>query len=155
MSAQRPSRRSPMPRDPKGITELLRQSRGGNKEAFDELVPIVYDQLHKMAARAFPGERPGHTLRTTALLNEAYLKLVEADVVWTDRVHFFVVATRVMRRILVDHARGQTREKRGGDVEKISLEQGMDAGLQAPAQLLDVDRALERLAARDRRKSEI
>lgn len=94
-------------------------------------------------------------LRTTALLNEAYLKLVDADVVWTDRVHFFAVAARVMRRILVDHARGQTRGKRGGDVEKISLEQSMDVGAQAPAQLLDLDRALERLSARDRRKSEI
>jgi RNA polymerase sigma factor (TIGR02999 family) len=144
-----------MPADPKGITQLLQQSRGGNKEAFDQLVPLVYDQLHKMAARAFSGESPGHTLRATALLNEAYLKLVEADVVWTDRVHFFAVAARVMRRILVDHARGQSREKRGGDVDKISLEQGADVGSQAPAQLLDLDRALERLAERDRRKSEI
>jgi RNA polymerase sigma factor (TIGR02999 family) len=144
-----------MPADPQGITQLLQQSRGGNKEAFDQLVPLVYDQLHKMAARAFSAERPGHTLRATALLNEAYLKLVEADVVWTDRVHFFAVAARVMRRILVDHARGQSREKRGGDVDKISLEQGADVGSQAPAQLLDLDRALERLAERDRRKSEI
>src|SRR5215472_3314845 len=117
-----------MSTEPKAITQLLLQSSGGNKQAFDELVPIVYDQLHKMAARAFSAERPGHTLRTTALLNEAYLKLVDADVVWTDRVHFFAVAARVMRRILVDHARGQAREKRGGDVEKISLEQSVDVG---------------------------
>jgi RNA polymerase sigma factor (TIGR02999 family) len=144
-----------MSSDAKGITQLLQQSRGGNKQAFDELVPIVYEQLHKIAAHAFSAERPGHTLRTTALLNEAYLKLVDADVVWTDRVHFFAVAARVMRRILVDHARGQGREKRGGDVEKVSLDQGMEVGVQAPAQLLDLDRALERLAARDRRKSEI
>jgi RNA polymerase sigma factor (TIGR02999 family) len=144
-----------MPTDPKGITQLLQQSRGGNKAAFDELVPIVYDQLHKMAVRCFSAEYPGHTLRATALLNEAYLKLVEADVAWTDRVHFFAVAARVMRRILVDHARGQAREKRGGDVEKISLDQGMEVGAQAPVQLLDLDRALERLSARDRRKSEI
>lgn len=144
-----------MQTEPNNITRLLQQSSGGNKQAFDELVPIVYEQLHKMAARCFSSERPGHTLRTTALLNEAYLKLVDADVVWTDRVHFFAVAARVMRRILVDHARGQTREKRGGDAEKISLEQGMDVGVQAPAQLLDLDRALERLSARDPRKSEI
>jgi RNA polymerase sigma factor (TIGR02999 family) len=144
-----------MPEGPKGITQLLHQSSGGNKEAFDQLVPIVYDQLHKMASRYFASERPGHTLRTTALLNEAYLKLVESDVAWTDRVHFFAVAARVMRQILVDHARTQTREKRGGDVEKISLEQGADIGVQAPAQLLDLDRALQRLAERDRRKSEI
>jgi len=144
-----------MSTEPKAITQLLRQSSGGNKQAFDELVPIVYDQLHKMAARAFSAERPGHTLRTTALLNEAYLKLVDADVVWTDRVHFFAVAARVMRRILVDHARGQAREKRGGDVEKISLEQSVDVGAHAPSKLLDLDRALERLAERDRRKGEI
>lgn len=144
-----------MPTDSKGITQLLQQSRGGNKEAFDALVPIVYDQLHRMAARAFSAESPGHTLRATALLNEAYLKLVEADVPWTDRVHFFAVAARVMRRILVDHARGLNREKRGGDVEKVSLEESSDVGAQAPAQLLDLDRALERLAQRDRRKSEI
>lgn len=144
-----------MPTDPKHITQLLRQSSGGNKQAFDDLVPIVYDQLHRMAARCFSSERPGHTLRTTALLNEAYLKLVDANVVWTDRAHFFAVAARVMRRILVDHARGQTRGKRGGDVEKISLEQGMDVSAQAPLHLLDLDRALERLAARDPRKSEI
>lgn len=144
-----------MPTERRNITQLLQQSSGGNKQAFDDLVPIVYDQLHRMAARCFSSERPGHTLRTTALLNEAYLKLVDADVVWTDRVHFFAVAARVMRRILVDHARGQAREKRGGDMEKISLEQGMDVGVQAPAQLLDLDRALERLSARDRRKSEI
>lgn len=144
-----------MPTDPRNITQLLQQSSGGNKQAFDELVPVVYDQLHRMAARCFSAERPGHTLRTTALLNEAYLKLVDADVMWTDRVHFFAVAARVMRRILVDHARGQTREKRGGDVEKISLDQGADVGAQAPAQLLDLHRALERLSARDRRKSEI
>lgn len=144
-----------MPDDPKGITRLLQQSRGGNKEAFDELVPIVYDQLHKMAARCFSSEHPGHTLRTTALLNEAYLKLVESNVDWTDRVHFFAVAARVMRRILVDHARGQTREKRGGDAEKISLDQGMEVGVQAPTQLLDLDRALERLSTLDRRKSEV
>ena len=118
-------------------------------------MPIVYDQLHRMAARAFSSENPGHTLRATALLNEAYLKLVEADVAWTDRVHFFAVAARVMRRIRVDHARGQSREKRGGDVQKISLEESMDVGTQTPSQLLDLDRALERLAERDRRKSEI
>jgi RNA polymerase sigma factor (TIGR02999 family) len=144
-----------MPTDPKNVTQLLQQSRSGNKVAFDELMPVVYDQLHKLAARCFRAERPGHTLRTTALVHEAYLRLVDSDVAYNDRVHFYAVAARVMRRILVDHAKAQHREKRGGDVEQISLEQGADVGAQPPAHLLDLDEALERLAARDRRKSEV
>jgi len=144
-----------MPPDAQPITRLLQQSRNGNQAAFDELIPIVYQQLHKLAARCFRSERPGHTLRTTALVHEAYLRLADADVAYNDRVHFYAVAARVMRRILVDHAKAQRREKRGGDVEKISLEQSADVGAQAPAQLLELDEVLERLAARDRRKSEI
>ncbi|HEY6291580.1 MAG TPA: sigma-70 family RNA polymerase sigma factor [Terriglobia bacterium] len=144
-----------MPPDPQPITQLLRQSRQGNQAAFDELIPLVYAQLHKLAARCFRSERPGHTLRTTALVHEAYLRLVDSDVAYNDRVHFYAVAARVMRRILVDHAKAQSREKRGGDVEKISLEQGADVGAQAPAHLLELDEVLERLAARDRRKSDI
>ena len=137
------------------LTLLLQQSRGGNKAAFDELIPIVYNQLHKLAARCFRPENPGHTLRTTALVHEAYLRLVDSDVAYNDRVHFYAVAARVMRRILVDHAKAQNREKRGGEVEKISLEQGADVGAQPPAHLLDLDEALQRLAAQDRRKSEV
>jgi RNA polymerase sigma factor (TIGR02999 family) len=144
-----------MPPDSRSVTQLLHQSRDGDKAAFDELMPVVYDQLHKLAARCFRSESPGLTLRTTALVHEAYLRLVGSDVAWVDRVHFFAVAARVMRRILVDHAKAQHREKRGGDVEKISLDQGMDVGANAPAQLLDLDEALQRLAARDRRKSEV
>jgi len=144
-----------MPPDPQNVTQLLQQSRSGNKAAFDQLMPIVYEQLHKLAARCFRSERPGHTLRTTALVHEAYLRLLDSDVAYNDRVHFYAVAARVMRRLLVDHAKAQHREKRGGDVEQISLEQGADVGAQPPAHLLELDEALGRLAARDRRKSEV
>jgi len=143
------------PADSRPVTQLLRRSRGGDRAAFDELIPIVYDQLHRLAARAFGAESPGHTLRTTALVHEAYMRLVGADVSWNDRTHFYAVAARVMRRILVDHAKGQAREKRGGDAERVSLEAGMDVGAHAPAQLLDLDQALIKLAARDQRKSDV
>ena len=144
-----------MPTDPQNVTQLLQQSRGGDKDAFDQLMPVVYDQLHKLAARCFRSERPGHTLRTTALVHEAYLRLLDSEVAYNDRVHFYAVAARVMRRILVDHAKAQHREKRGGGAEKISLEQSADVGAQPPAQILELDEALERLGARDRRKSEV
>ena len=144
-----------MPTNPQNVTQLLQQSRGGDKVAFDQLMPVVYDQLHKLAARCFHSERPGHTLRTTALVHEAYLRLLDSDVAYNDRVHFYAVAARVMRRILVDHAKAHHREKRGGGAEKISLEQSADVGAQPPAQILELDEALERLASRDRRKSEV
>jgi RNA polymerase sigma-70 factor (ECF subfamily) len=143
------------PADSRPVTQLLRRSRHGDRAAFDELIPIVYDQLHRLASRAFRAESPGHTLRTTALVHEAYMRLVDADVDWNDRTHFYAVAARVMRRILVDHAKGQARQKRGGDADRISLEAGMDVGAQAPAQLLDLDQALIKLAARDQRKSDV
>jgi RNA polymerase sigma factor (TIGR02999 family) len=141
--------------DTRPVSQLLRQSRNGDRAAFDELIPIVYEQLHRLAAHVFRAENPGHTLRTTALVHEAYLRLAGADVDWNDRMHFYAVAARVMRRILVDHAKGQAREKRGGAAERVSLEAGLDVGAQAPAQLLDLDQALTKLAARDQRKSEV
>jgi RNA polymerase sigma factor (TIGR02999 family) len=141
--------------DSKSFTQLLQASRSGKEAAFDELIPLVYDQLHKLAARSFRSESPGHTLRTTALVHEAYLRLVDSDVPWNDRAHFYAVAARVMRRILVDHAKARKREKRGGDVQRVTLDQGAEVSSQAPAHLLELNEALERLAARDRRKSDI
>jgi RNA polymerase sigma factor (TIGR02999 family) len=141
--------------DSASVTQLLRQSRGGDRAAFDELIPIVYQQLHRLAARVFRAEGAGHTLRTTALVHEAYVRLVGADVDWNDRTHFYAVAARVMRQILVDHAKAQNREKRGGDAPRVSLEAGMDVAAQAPAQLLDLDQALSKLAAHDQRKSDV
>jgi len=144
-----------MPPEPQSVTQLLHQSRTGDKAAFDQLLPVIYEQLHKLAARCFRSESPGQTLCTTALVHEAYIRLVDAEVAWKDRVHFYAVAARVMRRILVDHAKAQHREKRGGDLKKISLDEGLEVGSEAPPQLLDLDEALDRLASRDERKSAI
>ena len=87
------------------VTQLLQQWGSGNKAALDELMPVVYEQLRKLASRCLRAERPDHTLRATALVNEAYLRLVDADIAWHDRVHFFAVSARLLRRILVDHAK--------------------------------------------------
>jgi len=140
---------------PQPVTQLLRQWSGGNKEALDELMPLVYAQLHKLATNCLRGERPGHTLRATALVHEAYLRLVDADVAWQDRVHFYAVAARLLRRILVDHARTQHREKRGGGVDKVSLDEAVMIGPASDAGIVELDDALESLAKLDPRKSEI
>ena len=144
-----------MPSEPQPVTVLLRELRDGNKTAFDKLMPVVYEQLHKLATRCLLSERPGHTLPATALVHEAYLRLVQADIPWEDRVHFYAVAARVMRRILVDHAKANHRQKRGGGVERIPLDEAIIVGPEAPASVLDVDEALQRLAEHDERKSNI
>ena len=141
--------------DTKSVTKLLHDLRGGDRRAFDDLIPIVYDQLHKLAAYSLRAERPGHTLPATALVHEAYLRLVGSDVSWNDRVHFYAVASRVMRRILVDHAKASQRDKRGGGAVKVPLEDAVAVAAQTPSSIVSLDEALERLAARDKRKSEI
>lgn len=137
------------------VTRLLQRIGCGNKDAFDQLMPVVYEQLRKLASRCLLSERPDHTLRATALVHEAYLRLVDADVAWQDRVHFYSVAARVMRHILVDHAKTQRRQKRGGGIEHIAIDQAVLVGPEAPSGLLELDEALERLAAHDPRKSQI
>jgi RNA polymerase sigma-70 factor, ECF subfamily len=137
------------------VTRLLQQWGGGNKEALDQLVPVVYDQLHRLASKCLRSEKPNHTLRATALVNEAYLRLVNADVEWQDRVHFFAVAATTLRRILVDHAKANGREKRGGGAEKIELDEAVMVGPQSGSGIIELDLALQRLAERDARKSEI
>lgn len=137
------------------VTRLLRELSGGNKHAFDDLMPIVYNQLRKLASHCLASERPGHTLRATALVHEAYLKLVAGDAEFQDRVHFYAIAARVMRRILVDHARAHGRQKRGGDAERIPFDEAVMVGGGNPADLLDLDQALEKLSQLDPRKSEI
>ncbi len=91
------------------VTQLLKEWGGGNKEALDQLMPIVYQQLRKLASISLRSERPDHTLRATALVHEAYMRLVDADIAWHDRVHFFAVSARLLRRILVDHAKAGRR----------------------------------------------
>lgn len=141
--------------DRQAVTQLLRQWSGGNKEALDQLMPFVYDQLHKLAASCLRSERPDHTLRATALVNEAYVRLVDADVQWQDRVHFFAVSARVLRRILVDHAKSRNRHKRGGEFQRIPLDEAMIVGPESDRSIVELDDALHRLAAQDQRKSDL
>lgn len=136
------------------VTRLLREWGGGSKEALDQLMPLVYGQLRKLAARCLASESPAHTLRATALVNEAYLRLVGAEVSFNDRVHFFAVAARLLRHILVDHARAHGRQKRGAGAERLALDEAVLVGAAQP-DLLELDEALSRLAERDKRKSEV
>ena len=136
------------------VTQLLLAWGEGDESAGDELIMRVYDQLRRIARHHLRGERAGHTLQTTALINEAYMKLVEQPVSWQNRAHFFGIAARLMRQILVDHARARQRLKRGGDWQRISLTAGDTAREQA-ADLLALDKALEILAEADPQKSRI
>jgi RNA polymerase sigma factor (TIGR02999 family) len=137
------------------VTRLLQEWSAGKKEALDQLMPLVYDQLRVLAARCLSSERAEHTLRATALVNEAYLRLVTAELAFNDRVHFYAVAARMLRRILVDHAKSINRAKRGGGAQKLSLDEALVVGQSAPSLILDLDEALGRLAERDKRKAEI
>lgn len=137
------------------VTQLLQQWSNGNRQALDELMPVVYDQLRKLAAHCLRAERPDHTLRATALVNEAYLRLVGAGISWQSRVHFFAVSARMLRRILVDHAKSHNRDKRGGEFDKIALDEAVVVGAQADKEIVALDEALKRLAAHDQRKSEL
>lgn len=140
------------------ITEILQDWSDGNREALDELMPVVYQELHRQAARYLRRERQDHTLQTTALINEAYLKLIDQKTVrWQNRAHFFAIAAQAMRRILVDHARSKNREKRGGEFERVDIE---DATLVASAggasiDLIALDAALTKLAKMDTQKARI
>ena len=137
------------------VTVLLHAWRSGDTEAYGQLISVVYPKLCAMAARCLRGERSGNTMNATSLVHEAYLKILGTDLPWVDRVHFFAVSARVMRQILVDHARAHGREKRGGAVVKISLD---DAAVISPtpeARLLDLDEALQNLAVVDQRKADL
>jgi RNA polymerase sigma factor (TIGR02999 family) len=143
------------PPDRPMVTRLLQEWGGGNKEALDELMPVVYQQLRKLASISLRSERPDHTLRATALVHEAYIRLVNAEVAWQDRVHFFAVSARLLRRILVDHAKADKRQKRGGGADTISLDEAVIVGPQTTGGIVALDAALRRLAEFDSRKSEI
>ncbi len=139
------------------ITQMLQQWSDGNRDALEELMPLVYDELHKQARRYLRHERPNHTLQTTALINEAYLKLIDQrEVNWESRTHFFAVAANMMRRILVDHARAKHREKRGGADENLPLEEAMlIVSDEKSIDLIALDEALNRLAAFDEQQLQI
>ena len=141
---------------PGEVTNLLIQLRHGNRDAESRLMPLVYTELRRLAGRYMRGERPGHTLQATALVHEAYLRLVgQKDVDWQNRAHFFGVAANLMRRILVDHARTKLAKKRGGDDQRVSLDEAMLVQSKAHPQLLALDEALDRLAKRDPRQARV
>jgi len=145
-----------VPKDAENITDLLVSYRRGDKESLDKLMPAVYDELRRQAARYLRREQPGHTLQTTALIHEAYVRLVDQhNVQWQNRAHFFGIAAQMMRRILVDHARTKKRAKRGGSDIRVSLD---DATVAVKGQDLDVvavDEALTRLAKIDEQQSRV
>ncbi|PYS99490.1 MAG: RNA polymerase subunit sigma-70 [Acidobacteria bacterium] len=138
------------------ITRILRAWSGGDREAVDSLMPLVYDELHKVAAQYLRKQRPDHTLQPTALVNEAYLKLIDiSSVSWQDRAHFFAVASQTMRHVLVDHARSRKRDKRGGGAQKVSLDEAISFSQGNEVDLLSLDESMRELAAMDEQQSRI
>ncbi|MEP7338311.1 MAG: sigma-70 family RNA polymerase sigma factor [Acidobacteriota bacterium] len=138
------------------ITQLLKKWRNGDQAALDQLMPLVYGELHHLAKRAMNQEHVGHTLQTTALVNEAYLRMCNLQQVeWQDRAHFFAVASRVMRHLLVDHARAQGYAKRGGGILRVELDEAAVYAPERSADLLALDDALNRLAVVDEKKCRI
>jgi RNA polymerase sigma factor (TIGR02999 family) len=135
------------------VTGLLTEWRRGDASALERLIPLIYDELHALARRQMSGERPDHTLQTTALLHEAYLRLCGADVTWEGRAHFLAVAAQTMRRVLVDHARARARAKRGGGEVPVTLDDALAVSPSRPDDLLALDEALARLSALDERKA--
>ena len=139
----------------RNITRLLRDWRGGDSAALERLMPLVYDELRRLARRHMAGERKNHTLQPTALVHEAFGRLIDADIPWNDRVHFFAVAATTMRRILVEHARRANRPKRGGGAHRVTLEDDAAAAQPPAFEILALDQALDRLGAFDERKARI
>ena len=138
------------------ITELLIAWSGGDAKSLEALTPLVYDHLHKLARHYMAGERPGHTLQATALVNEAYIRLIDARrVEWHNRAHFFVLAAQLMRRILVDFSRSRGNQKRGGGVHRTTLDEALLVSSQPDSDLVALDDALLALAAMDPRKAQV
>jgi RNA polymerase sigma-70 factor (ECF subfamily) len=137
------------------FTQLLHQWSGGSKDALDQLMPVIYDELRKLAGRYLYSERRDHTLRATALVNEAYVRLVGAEVTYQDRVHFYAVAARTLRHILVDYAKARKRDKRGGGVENIPLDEAILVGPESHQGITELDDALNALAAHDPGKAKV
>jgi RNA polymerase sigma factor (TIGR02999 family) len=137
------------------ITQLLAEWRDGNQSALDELYPLVYDELHRLARRYMSRERKGHTLQTTALINEAYVRLAGQKVNWANRSHFFAISAQIMRRILIDHARRHAYAKRGGGAQQVSLDEAATVTPDQSGELLRLDEALKSLAEMDPRRSQV
>ncbi|MGC2238169.1 MAG: sigma-70 family RNA polymerase sigma factor [Pyrinomonadaceae bacterium] len=139
------------------ITQMLKQWSEGNQQVLDQILPLVYEELRRQASRYLRREREGHTLQTTALINEAYLKLIDQkNVDWQNRSHFFAIAAQAMRRILVDYARERHREKRGGAAENLPIEEAaFVVSREKSVDLVALDEALTRLARFDERQARV
>ncbi|PYS59722.1 MAG: RNA polymerase subunit sigma-70 [Acidobacteria bacterium] len=145
-----------MASDSDNVTRLLLEWGDGNQQALEALVPLIYKELRNLAHNFLYRERPGHTLQTTALVHEAYLKLIDQnDARWQNRAHFFAIAAQAMRRILIDSARKHAAVKRGGPQEELSLDEVADIALEPDSNLLKLDEALNELAKIDPRQSRI
>jgi RNA polymerase sigma-70 factor, ECF subfamily len=142
--------------EPQRLTQLLVAWSDGDQKALDELFPLVYDELRQLARRQMRRERRGHTLRTTALVNDAYLRLVDQrEVRWQNRAHFFAIAAQMMRRILVDHARAKRYEKRGGGAAHVPLEEAAVLAQGKEAEIIALDEALVALGEIDPRRARV
>jgi len=138
------------------VSQLLIAWSQGDEAALEQLTPLVYDELHRLARRYMRRESPGHTLQTSALVNEAYLRLIDQrNVSWQNRSHFFGIASQLMRRILVDHARSHARQKRGGHAQRLSLDATAIVSKEGVVDLVAIDEALSELAQFDSQKSRI
>ena len=137
------------------VTRLLREWRSGRDQAREELWPLVYDELHRLAASQMRRERGDHTLQATALVHEAFVRLVESDVSGESRAEFLGLAARAMRNILIDHARGKRRAKRGGGNPAVTLDEELAVGSGRSVDLIDLDRALSRLSENDPRMAKV
>jgi len=138
------------------VTQLLRAWGQGDEDALRQLMPLVHAELHRLAHHYMSQEKPGHLLQTTALMNEVYLRLVDiAQVRWQDRAHFFAIAARMMRRILVDFARSRNYQKRGGAAVHVSFDEALVVSQEQDAEILAIDQALVALAEVDARKSQV
>jgi RNA polymerase sigma factor (TIGR02999 family) len=145
-----------VPADPGDVTGLLLQWNEGKEEALEQLVPLVYRELRKLAARSLRSERRGHTLQPTALVHEAYQKLIDPGRIrWQNRAHFFAVAAGIMRRILVDHARRRAALRRGGGAEKLPIAEDLEVAAAPAVDLIAVDDALNELESFDPRQARI
>ena len=141
---------------PNDVTQLLAAWGNGDQAALDQLMPLVYSELHRIAHRYIKKERPGHTLQTSALLNEAFVRLVDQrEVTWHSRAHFFAIAAQMMRRILVDYARSRRYAKRGGDAQQVSFDENLAVSSQRSGDIVVLHESLIALADIDERKSKV
>jgi RNA polymerase sigma factor (TIGR02999 family) len=145
-----------VPTPPQQVTQLLQRWQGGDKDALEQLLPLIYNELRRLARRHLRRERADHTLAATGLVHEVYLRLAGgADWQWQNRVHFYAVSAQLMRRVLVDHARSRNAAKRGGSVIKVSLDEARDPAIESADDLVALDDALKELEKLDPRKSRI